>query len=94
MKAITSIHGTDFRSTQLASSVSDWLIAPFRVSSMFGRILEMQVMICELVGKFSFALPEDDVIRTRLANTLLPTVRSGAKAAPLRITRVPQTAGS
>ncbi|KAJ7106643.1 cytochrome P450 [Mycena epipterygia] len=51
-------------------------------------ILEMQVIICELVGKFSFALSETDPVRTRLANTLLPTVRSGEKGAPLCITRV------
>ncbi|KAJ7106646.1 cytochrome P450 [Mycena epipterygia] len=51
-------------------------------------ILEMQVIICELVGKFSFALPETDPVHTRFANTLLPTVRSGEKGAPLCITRV------
>ncbi|KAJ7113163.1 cytochrome P450 [Mycena epipterygia] len=51
-------------------------------------ILEMQVIICELVGKFSFALSENDPVRPRLANTLLPTVRSGEKGAPLCITRV------
>ncbi|KAJ6492258.1 cytochrome P450, partial [Mycena sanguinolenta] len=38
-------------------------------------LLEMQVVICELVGKFSFALPEDDKDRVvaRLTNTLQPT---------------------
>ncbi|KAJ7113165.1 cytochrome P450 [Mycena epipterygia] len=51
-------------------------------------ILEMQVIICELVGKFSFALSEKDPVRPRLANTLLPTVRSGEKGSPLCITRV------
>ncbi|KAJ7082294.1 cytochrome P450 [Mycena epipterygia] len=51
-------------------------------------ILEMQVIICELVGKFSFALSENDPVRTRFAATLLPTVRNGEKGAPLCITRV------
>ncbi|KAJ7090700.1 cytochrome P450 [Mycena epipterygia] len=51
-------------------------------------ILEMHVIICELVGKFSFALSEKDPVRTRFADTLLPTVRSGEKGAPLCITRV------
>ncbi|KAJ7090666.1 cytochrome P450 [Mycena epipterygia] len=51
-------------------------------------ILEMQVIIYELVGKFSFALLENDPVRARFAATLLPTVRSGKKGAPLCITRV------
>ncbi|KAJ7122197.1 hypothetical protein C8R44DRAFT_876503 [Mycena epipterygia] len=52
-------------------------------------ILEMQVLVCELVGKFSFALTEDPVCIT-LANTLRPTVANGEKSAPLCITRVLQ----
>jgi hypothetical protein len=59
-----------------------------RLSDRRARLLEMQVIICELVGKFSFALPENDRVRTRLANTLLPTVSSWEKAAPLCITRI------
>ncbi|KAJ7107696.1 cytochrome P450 [Mycena epipterygia] len=51
-------------------------------------ILEMQVIICELVGKFSFALSEKDPVRPCLAGTLMPAVRSGEKSAPLCITRV------
>ncbi|KAF7359884.1 Cytochrome P450 [Mycena venus] len=54
-------------------------------------ILEMQAILYKLVGKFSFALPEDDVIRTRLANTLLPAGRSGEEAAPLRVTRIAES---
>ncbi|KAJ7122200.1 cytochrome P450 [Mycena epipterygia] len=50
-------------------------------------ILEMQVIICELVGKFSFGLTEEPV-RTRIANTLLPVVASGQKSAPLCVTRI------
>ncbi|KAJ7904207.1 cytochrome P450 [Mycena leptocephala] len=49
-------------------------------------ILEMQVFFCELVGRFSFALPEDNSIRTRFAGTLMPITSDGQKAAPLRIT--------
>ncbi|KAJ7249999.1 cytochrome P450 [Mycena rebaudengoi] len=44
-------------------------------------LLEMQVLICELVGKFSFSLPEDDFALPRLANTLIP-------APPLHVTRL------
>ncbi|KAJ6492256.1 cytochrome P450 [Mycena sanguinolenta] len=53
-------------------------------------LLEMQVVICELVGKFSFALPEDDKDRViaRLTNTLQPTMLNGKKGVPLRVTRV------
>ncbi|KAJ7249787.1 cytochrome P450 [Mycena haematopus] len=45
-------------------------------------LLEMQVLICELVGKFSFALPEDD------SNPVCPTMSNGERGAPLRVTRI------
>jgi hypothetical protein len=50
----------------------------------------MQVILCELVGKFAFALPEDDIdpVRVRLANTLQPTMADGQKGVPLRVTRI------
>jgi hypothetical protein len=48
----------------------------------------MQVFFSELVGEFSFALPEDDCLRTRYANTLISVTQSGEKAAPLYITRI------
>ncbi|KAJ7920916.1 cytochrome P450 [Mycena leptocephala] len=51
-------------------------------------ILEMQVILCELVGKFSFALPENDPVRVRVANTLVPTMSNGQKGIPLNITRI------
>ncbi|KAJ7604285.1 cytochrome P450 [Mycena polygramma] len=51
-------------------------------------ILEMQVLLCELVGKFSFAEPENESIRARYMNNLLPIVTNGDRALPLRITRV------
>ncbi|KAJ7330996.1 cytochrome P450 [Mycena albidolilacea] len=35
-------------------------------------ILEMQILISELVGNFAFAIPENDPITVRLANTLPP----------------------
>ncbi|KAF8160387.1 cytochrome P450 [Mycena galopus ATCC 62051] len=51
-------------------------------------LLEMQVIICELVGKFSFVEPENEVIRPKFLTNLLPIASSGDKALPLRITRV------
>ncbi|KAJ7268173.1 cytochrome P450 [Mycena haematopus] len=52
-------------------------------------VLEMQVFLVELVGKFSFTLPEEgDNIRMRLAGTLMPVLPSGTKSAPLCITRI------
>ncbi|KAF7342337.1 Cytochrome P450 [Mycena venus] len=51
-------------------------------------ILEMQVFFSELVGKFSFAVPEGGSIHTRLANTLMPAMPNGKKGAPLCITRI------
>ncbi|KAJ7930607.1 cytochrome P450 [Mycena leptocephala] len=53
-------------------------------------ILEMQVFFCELVTKFSFALPdsEEDSVRMRFAGSLIPVLPNGEKAAPLCITRI------
>ncbi|KAJ7662846.1 cytochrome P450 [Mycena polygramma] len=51
-------------------------------------VLEMQVFICELVGKFTFTLPEGQSVTTRIANTLLPTMANGQKGAPLCIKRI------
>ncbi|KAJ7685910.1 cytochrome P450 [Mycena rosella] len=51
------------------------------------RLLEMQVIICELVGKFSIAIPKNDPVQIRVTSTLLPTVSSGDKEAPLCMTR-------
>ncbi|KAF7350059.1 Cytochrome P450 [Mycena venus] len=51
-------------------------------------ILEMQVILCHLVAKYSFAEVEGEVIRPCFLNNLLPIVSSGEKALPLRITRI------
>jgi hypothetical protein len=50
----------------------------------------MQVFFCELVTKFSFALPdsEEDSVRMRFAGSLIPVLPNGEKAAPLCITRI------
>jgi hypothetical protein len=47
----------------------------------------MQVVVSELVGKFSFAL-SDDPVRVRMANTIVPTMSNGQKGLPFRITRI------
>ncbi|KAJ7122199.1 cytochrome P450 [Mycena epipterygia] len=63
-------------------------LEPLAFFTLLRRILEMQVIICELVGKFSFGLTEDPV-RTRFANMLIPVASSGEKkSAPLCITRI------
>ncbi|KAF7356164.1 Cytochrome P450 [Mycena venus] len=51
-------------------------------------IMEMQVFVCELVGKFAFTLPEGDSTRARLATTLLPTTSNGQKGALICAKRV------
>ncbi|KAJ7262937.1 cytochrome P450 [Mycena rebaudengoi] len=51
-------------------------------------LLEMQVLTCELVGKFSFALPEDHDVRPRFGATLMPTGPNGEKSCPLYVTRI------
>ncbi|KAJ7190727.1 cytochrome P450 [Mycena pura] len=51
-------------------------------------IFEMQVFLCELVGKFSFSLPKDYYPRVKIANLLLPTDSHGNKGALLEVKRV------
>jgi hypothetical protein len=48
----------------------------------------MQVILCELVAKFSFAEPENTGVRPQYMNQLLPIVASGEKALSLRVTRL------
>jgi hypothetical protein len=48
----------------------------------------MQVFICELVDKFSFALPDGASFSTRWATTLQPIMSNGGKGAPLCIKRI------
>ncbi|KAJ7742960.1 cytochrome P450 [Mycena maculata] len=52
------------------------------------RVLEMQVVLCELVSKFSFALPEDSSVRKCLALTLIPVISTGEKGAFLQVSRI------
>ncbi|KAJ7658476.1 cytochrome P450 [Mycena olivaceomarginata] len=61
------------------STVADWWLC---------RILEMQAVICELVGKFAFALPENDSVRVCMANTLQPVLSSGERGVLLRVSRL------
>ncbi|KAJ7635213.1 cytochrome P450 [Roridomyces roridus] len=52
-------------------------------------VLEMQVILCELVGKFSFKLPEgDNIARICGANLLQPTLPSGEKGVRLQVARI------
>ncbi|KAJ7198990.1 cytochrome P450 [Mycena pura] len=51
-------------------------------------ILEIQVFLCELVGKFSFSLPADHSIEVRVATTLIPTDSQGKKCALLSVKHI------
>ncbi|KAF8142271.1 cytochrome P450 [Mycena galopus ATCC 62051] len=53
-------------------------------------ILEMQTVLCELIGKFAFSVPEEEKgpFRLRLATTLLPLDAKGEKGAKLCVRRV------
>ncbi|KAJ7764211.1 cytochrome P450 [Mycena metata] len=42
-------------------------------------ISEMQIFICELARRFSFALPEDDAVHICLVNSLMPVMSNGQK---------------
>ncbi|KAJ6527707.1 cytochrome P450 [Mycena capillaripes] len=51
-------------------------------------ILEMQIIICELVAKFSFKEPDNEPSQPRFMTSLQPIVSSGARALPLCITQL------
>ncbi|KAJ7673673.1 cytochrome P450 [Mycena polygramma] len=51
-------------------------------------LLEMQVIVCELVGKFSFEEPENEPIQPRFRTTLVPITSTGEQALPLCVTRI------
>jgi hypothetical protein len=51
-------------------------------------ILEMQVILTELLGKFSFSLPEDSVVRTRLGGTQCLVDNEGVKGLWLFVERL------
>ncbi|KAJ7206615.1 cytochrome P450 [Mycena pura] len=51
-------------------------------------VFEMQVFLCELVGKFSFSLPAGHSAKVKFANTLLPTDAHGNKCALLCVDRI------
>jgi len=51
-------------------------------------LLEMQVFFCEIIGKFSISLDEDDSVGLRFATTLFPIMSNGQKGVRLRITRI------
>ncbi|KAJ6467892.1 cytochrome P450 [Mycena sanguinolenta] len=48
-------------------------------------ILEMQVILAELIRKFSFTLPANEIVRVKLSNTLQPTDSSGQKCVRLYV---------
>ncbi|KAJ6507011.1 cytochrome P450 [Mycena sanguinolenta] len=53
-------------------------------------VMEMQTIFSELLGKFSFALPEDELDDTfvQMAVTLQPSDSNGKKVVPLHVTRL------
>ncbi|KAK6974518.1 cytochrome P450 [Favolaschia claudopus] len=51
-------------------------------------IMEMQIIICELLGKFSFSLPSDHFLRVRYTETLQPADAEGKKSLRLNVKRV------
>ncbi|KAJ7230142.1 cytochrome P450 [Mycena pura] len=61
---------------------------PCFTSPPYRRLSEMQVFLCELVGKFSFSLPADRSVKVKVAGTLLPTDAQGNKCAILCVDRI------
>ncbi|KAK7027086.1 cytochrome P450 [Favolaschia claudopus] len=71
-----------------------WLDGRVRQGEAIGPyanlILEMQTIVCDLIGKFAFSTSEneDGPFRLRLATTLLPLNGKGEKGAKLCVKRV------
>ena len=55
---------------------------------MLYRLLEMQVILTELLAKFSVSLPENSVIRARLSTVQFPVDNEGAKGLHLAVERL------
>lgn len=55
---------------------------------MLYRLLEMQVILTELLAKFSVSLPENNVIRARLSTVQFPVDNEGAKGLHLAVERL------
>ncbi|KAF7336151.1 Cytochrome P450 [Mycena venus] len=49
-------------------------------------ISELQIIFCEVVGRFSFTEPEDEPARPRFMSSLQPIIATGGKALPLCVT--------
>jgi hypothetical protein len=54
---------------------------------MAQRLAEMQIIISELVRKFSFGLPDEVVVQRTFAITLVPMTVDGPQL-PLRVSRL------
>jgi hypothetical protein len=52
------------------------------------RIMEMQIFLHELVGKFTFTVPEGHSISPHMRGTLVPMTPDGRKCAYLHVTRM------
>jgi hypothetical protein len=48
----------------------------------------MQVILTELLAKFSFSLPKDDLVRARFSGTLFPVDCEGVKGVRLSVERL------
>jgi hypothetical protein len=55
---------------------------------MLYRLLEMQVILTELLAKFSLSVPENNVIRARLSTVQFPVDNEGAKGLHLAVKRL------
>lgn len=55
---------------------------------MLYRLLEMQVILTELLAKFSVSLPENNIIRARLSTVQFPVDNKGAKGLHLVVGRL------
>ncbi|KAJ6489896.1 cytochrome P450 [Mycena sanguinolenta] len=51
-------------------------------------ISEMQIIFCEVIGKFSFTEPANDPVRPRFLTSLQPIASTGGKRLPLCVTRI------
>ncbi|KAJ7250747.1 cytochrome P450 [Mycena rebaudengoi] len=63
-----------------------YLVFMLDPAHVLGKLLEMQVVVYELIGKFSFSLPENDSVRPYYATTLMPALANGEKGVLLQVT--------
>ncbi|KAJ7635247.1 cytochrome P450 [Roridomyces roridus] len=85
------IQGNNYQGEAIGpyANLSSFLGGPRTCLGWRFALVEMQMFLCELVGKYSFSFPgEGDSTRAAGAHMVAPVTSDGQRGAPLRVTRI------